>query len=320
MSEMRSTWLPMISAVIAASSATGKSLVPAQATTILPARFSASAFFDRETSGEFVMDGRFKFFSQETGVLGSNARDENALLALESWVSNFQDLFGSLARAEDDFRKSFSQRAMRIDLSEAEVHDRRGLEGLEDLVAAHATGSKFFQQLDCFSCRHAGKMRQKSKKPSAKSQCELTESADNIVSLDMMTEQALAVFQQIPDDYDVERQDSDDEDWMCITIAFGWRTVEQFEYFNRNEEHRFENGHPANPFDSEQQPGCFNQRKEAVNEGAGSSQKALLFADLSQLKREVRPEFSFRIEAKNVQHMFEFGRKIIVGKRINNDS
>src|SRR6266436_9812971 len=65
---------------------------------------------------------------------------------------------------------------MGVDFGKAEVHNGRGLEGLEDLVAADPAGSKFLEQLDCFSRRHAGKMRQKSKNPSAKSQPRSSES------------------------------------------------------------------------------------------------------------------------------------------------
>ena len=49
---------------------------------------------------------------------------------------------------------------MGIDIGKAEINDWRGLESMEDLVAAHAAGSEFLEQLDCFGSRHGGKIRQ----------------------------------------------------------------------------------------------------------------------------------------------------------------
>jgi hypothetical protein len=93
---------------------------------------------------------------------------------------------------------------MCVHFSKPQVHDRRGLKGMQDLIAADAACSKLLEQLDCFSRRHPGKMGQKSKNPSAKSQPPLPGSdlvsANEIVSLDMMAEKALTVFQKVPND------------------------------------------------------------------------------------------------------------------------
>src|SRR6267154_1522304 len=110
-----------------------------------------------------MMDSQLKFLSQETRVFRCDACYQDTLLALDEFGRNFQDLFGCLASAENDFRKSFSQRAMCVHFCKPKVHDRRGLEGAQDFVAAHTAGSKLLEQLDCFSRRHPGKMRQKLK-------------------------------------------------------------------------------------------------------------------------------------------------------------
>jgi hypothetical protein len=116
-----------------------------------------------------VVDRALEFPFQQARVLGSDARDKNLFFALDELGGYFQDLLGCFAGAEDDLGKSFAKGAMSVHLSKSEIDNRRGLEGLQHLVAAHSAGSKFLEQLDCFSRRHDGKMRQKSKNPSAKS-------------------------------------------------------------------------------------------------------------------------------------------------------
>jgi hypothetical protein len=134
--------------------------------------FFCRGFLDCDTTGEFVVDSLSKFLLQETRVLNGNACHKNAFFALDQFRSYFQDLFGRLARSEDYFGKTFAKGAMGVDFRESKVDDRCSLEGLEDFVTAHAASAKFFKQFDCFSRRHAGKMRQKWKNPSAKSQPE----------------------------------------------------------------------------------------------------------------------------------------------------
>ena len=65
---------------------------------------------------------------------------------------------GRLARAENDLRETLAQRAVRVHLREAEVRHGRGLKGAQDLVAAHAAGAKFFQELDGFRRCHGARM------------------------------------------------------------------------------------------------------------------------------------------------------------------
>jgi hypothetical protein len=78
-------------------------------------------------------------------------------------------LFGRFAGDENNCRKSFSRRAVSVHLSKPEVHDRRCLESVQNLFAAHTARSKLLEQFESFSRRHRRKMRQKSKNPSAKS-------------------------------------------------------------------------------------------------------------------------------------------------------
>ena len=58
----------MISAVTAASSATGKSLVPAQITAMLPGAFGQGLFLDGHAAREFVVDGVLEFLPQRPRV------------------------------------------------------------------------------------------------------------------------------------------------------------------------------------------------------------------------------------------------------------
>ena len=49
---------------------------------------------------------------------------------------------------------------MRIDLRKTDVRDGRGLKGLQDFIAAHTAGAKFFQELSRFGDRHGLTMPQ----------------------------------------------------------------------------------------------------------------------------------------------------------------
>ena len=109
-----------------------------------------------------MMDGALEFFPQRAGVFGGDARDEHALPVFQKLGGDFDDLLRRLARAENDFGKIFAQRAVRVHLRKAEVGHRRGLEGAQDLVAAHAAGAELFQQAGGFGSCHALTMPQES--------------------------------------------------------------------------------------------------------------------------------------------------------------
>jgi hypothetical protein len=127
--------LPMISAVTAASSATGKSLVPAQITAMLPGVW-ARAFLNGHAPRQFVMHGKLEFSSHGAGVFGSDAGDQHRCWSCSnSFGGNLHDLGRRLAGAEDDFGKTFPQGAMRVHLGKTEVSHGRGLKRAQHRVA-----------------------------------------------------------------------------------------------------------------------------------------------------------------------------------------
>ena len=94
------------------------------------------------------MNGAFELFAQRAGLTGVEARHKHPLFAFQKFCRDFDHLFRRFARPENDFRKTFAQRAVRIYLRKANVGQRGGLESPQDLVAAHTTGAEFFQQLN----------------------------------------------------------------------------------------------------------------------------------------------------------------------------
>ena len=74
------------------------------------------------------------------------ARDENVLGLVEQARDDGADLVGSLALAEDDFRNSVPQRAMMIDLGEAQVFERQVAQAFDGRVDVHRSGADLFEQ------------------------------------------------------------------------------------------------------------------------------------------------------------------------------
>ena len=103
------------------------------------------------------MDGALEFFSQCAALFGGDAGDEHLLAVLQKFRRDFDDLFGSLARAENHFGEILAELAVGVDLGEAEIGDGRGLEGAQDFVARNFSGAKLLQQLNgsggCHGCR-----------------------------------------------------------------------------------------------------------------------------------------------------------------------
>ena len=115
---------------------------------MVPGRLG-SGFFSMVTQrASFVVDGAFEFFAQRAGVFGVDAGDEHPLFALQKFGGDFDDLLRRLARAENDFGKTLAQRAVRVHLRKAEVGHRRGLEGAQDLVAAHSARRGTFPAIE----------------------------------------------------------------------------------------------------------------------------------------------------------------------------
>src|SRR6476661_8614900 len=109
----RSARQPIASAVTAASSATGRSLVPAVTTST------------DDVAGVGGTAGR------RHGV-GRHACHEHAVAPFRNSASDRDDLVGGLAAAVDDFGEALPQRAMMVDRGEAERFrglQRQGVEG-----------------------------------------------------------------------------------------------------------------------------------------------------------------------------------------------
>ena len=97
--------------------------------------FGQGFFLDGHAAGKRVMDGALEFFAQGAGMAVGDARDEHALFGRQNFGGDFDHLFRRFARAENDFGKTFAQRAVRVHLRETEVGHRRGLKCAQDFVA-----------------------------------------------------------------------------------------------------------------------------------------------------------------------------------------
>jgi len=123
--------------------------------------FRQRFFFNRKATGEFVVNGAFKFFSHGARVLRGNAGGENVLAVIEEFGGDFHDLLRCFAGAENHFGETFAQGAMSIHLGKADIRNGGGLKGLQDLFPAHTAGAEFFQELSRFGDRHVPTMPQK---------------------------------------------------------------------------------------------------------------------------------------------------------------
>ena len=54
--------------------------------------FARGLFFDGDAARDFVMDGALEFFAQRARMFGGDAGDEDALLALEEFGGDADDL------------------------------------------------------------------------------------------------------------------------------------------------------------------------------------------------------------------------------------
>ena len=124
----------MSSAETAASSATGRSAVPAAATTIVPRPGRELAERERNGSGQLVefclSDARRH--GLERAPIG--ARDEQAVARGDDALGDGGDLVRRLSRPKNDFRASLSERAVVIDAGEAQVLERGLAQKLKEAV------------------------------------------------------------------------------------------------------------------------------------------------------------------------------------------
>ena len=100
------------------------------------------------------MNRAFAGLFEKAGVGEGNSGYQNTLLVLKQLRRDVDDLRGGLAGAENDFRKALAQGPVRIDLGEAEIGYRRGLELSQHIVPADTTGAEFLQQFDSFRRGH----------------------------------------------------------------------------------------------------------------------------------------------------------------------
>ena len=89
-----------------------------------------------------------------SGVFGSGASHEHAILALHDLGRYGRDLFRCFAGTEKDLRKSLSQRAVRIHLREAKVVDRLGTKSVQDRGLIDFAGFEPLQKLAGFLWCH----------------------------------------------------------------------------------------------------------------------------------------------------------------------
>ena len=88
------------------------------------------------------------------GVFGGGASHEYAILALHDLGRYGRDLFRFFAGTENNFRKSLSQRAVRIHLREAKVVDRLGTKSVQHRGLIDFAGFEPLQKLAGFLWCH----------------------------------------------------------------------------------------------------------------------------------------------------------------------
>ena len=123
-----------MSAVIAASSATGRSDVPAQATRTVPTPFGAAACFSvmMRACSWYSAGGRDCPHGVERVAGGT--RDEQRLPAPDDAPGDGGDLSGRLADAENDLGEALANLAVGVDAGEAEVFEGCRAQRLQDAL------------------------------------------------------------------------------------------------------------------------------------------------------------------------------------------
>src|SRR5262249_24443745 len=96
-----------------------------------------------------------EFFPERTGMLRIDADDQDRLAELEKFVGDFDDLFGRLAGAKNNFWKIFAESAVRIHLGKSEISHQSSLKCLQDAFARNFSGAKLVQQASSLGCCHA---------------------------------------------------------------------------------------------------------------------------------------------------------------------
>src|ERR1019366_1741263 len=117
-------------------------------------------FLNRDTAGDWMMDGVPEFFLQRAGMFGRDARGQDGLTVRQKFRGDTDDLFRSFARTKSDFGEIFPERAVHVHLRKAEVGHRRGLEEVQNLFTRDFPGAKILEQLRGFGICHRGTMPQ----------------------------------------------------------------------------------------------------------------------------------------------------------------
>ena len=92
------------------------------------------------------MDGLLELLAQSFRVFSRDARDENVLFAFDKFVRDAGDLRGRFACTKDDFGKTFTQSAVRVYESKAQIGYGRGLKGTQNFIASGFPSAEFLQQ------------------------------------------------------------------------------------------------------------------------------------------------------------------------------
>src|SRR5437588_6867337 len=85
----------------------------------------------------------------------------------------------------------------------------------------------------------------------------------------MMAEKAESVLEQVPHNDDIDDEDNEDREWVAGTAGILDGPVQKFVNFDGNKKGRFADGQPPSPAHAEHHSKGFDERKQAVNQGAG---------------------------------------------------
>ena len=92
-----------------------------------------------------MINSLLELFLKRFGLLGSQARDEQPLFALENRGGNSDDLLCSFSLGKNHLRKPFPKRPMCVNLGKTEIGQWRSLKPVQNSRAADLAGSKLFQ-------------------------------------------------------------------------------------------------------------------------------------------------------------------------------
>ena len=101
------------------------------------------------------MHGIAELFLQRSSMFGRCAGDQHALIVIQQFGGNFDDLLRSFAGAENNLGKATAQCAVSIDLGKSKVRNRRRLKRLQQFVPANTAGAELLQKSDGFRRGHA---------------------------------------------------------------------------------------------------------------------------------------------------------------------